>query len=842
MEKLTPMLKQYMDVKKEYQDALVMFRLGDFYELFFDDAKIASYELDLVLTKRAAGEGKFAPMSGVPYHAVSQYIQKLVYNGHKVAIVEQMEDPAIAVGLVKRDVVRVITPGTVVDELSEDQSSVRIASLSVFAGKYTLVMVDLASGESECMAFYANDKDLKEAIVKHRIKELVISSSINQTLLKTLREFGLTLSYCDVVDEHLEYKDLLSLIKDDIKIEGFYRLLNYLLITQKRSVKHLQKVQDETDQLSMHLDYASIQNLELIEALNNQSKQASLFSFLDECQSTMGSRVLKQWIIKPLRDIQAIQLRQSQIQYLVLHHMEKETYRSALKQIYDMERIIAKISFKSANPSDIVRLIKTLNQVPIILKLCDYEAFRPYQVNQLDELRDLLNKAIDENSNATLKDGFVFKTGYNAELDEYRRYQTEGQSWLLEFENQEKERTQIKNLKLGYNRVFGYYIEVSKGSLNLVKEEYGYTRRQTLSTGERYITQTLKEKEEIILHAADKAYRLELSLFNELLETLQESLREMQELAKTLATIDVLQALATISENPKYVLPEFHTGFELNIIEGRHPLLELKTSYVSNSTNFNPKESLHLLTGPNMGGKSTYMRQVALICIMGQMGMYIPADSADLSLLDAIYTRMGASDDILQGQSTFMVEMMEANNALQKATKQSLILFDEIGRGTSTYDGMALAQSIVEYIATAIQCKTIFSTHYHELTNLETVLETLKNTHVEVYEDKGDVCFLYRVKHGSADKSYGVNVAKIAHLPNSVLERAGRLLSELESKKRVVQQTLDIVEVIHIPTYIQQIEDILKSLEIDETTPLEALSYLNDFKSLLKESLKHGKN
>ncbi|MEI7667526.1 MAG: DNA mismatch repair protein MutS, partial [Erysipelotrichaceae bacterium] len=606
--------------------------------------------------------------------------------------------------------------------------------------------------------------------------------------------------------------------------------------------KHLQKLQDETDNQFLHLDYATIQNLELIEALHSQTKQASLFSFLNECQSTMGSRTLKQWIIHPLHELEAIKNRQSQIQYLVLHHMDKETVRSALKQIYDMERIIAKISFKSANPSDIVRLLKTLNQVPSILKLCEQDAFKCYQVNQLDQLRELLNRAIDENSSSTLKDGNVFKNGYNAELDEYRKYQTEGQSWLLEFENQEKEKTQIKNLKLGYNRVFGYYIEVSKGSINLIKGEYGYTRRQTLSTGERYITQALKEKEEIILHAADKAYRLELSLFNELLETLQSSLREMQALAKTLSAIDVLQALATVSENPKYILPHYHTGFDLNIIEGRHPLLELKTSYVSNSTIFTQKESLHLLTGPNMGGKSTYMRQVALICIMGQMGMYVPADLAELPILDAIYTRMGASDDILQGQSTFMVEMMEANDALQKATQNSLILFDEIGRGTSTYDGMALAQAIVEYIATAIRCKTIFSTHYHELTHLETVLEPLKNTHVEVYEDKGDVCFLYRVKHGSADKSYGINVAKLAHLPNTVLDRASRLLIELESKKRVVQQTLDIVEVVHIPSYIQKMEDILLKLDINETTPLEALSYLNDFKVLLKESIKHGKD
>lgn len=842
MEKLTPMLKQYMDVKKQYQDALVMFRLGDFYELFFEDAKIASYELDLVLTGRAAGEMGRAPMCGVPYHAVSSYIQKLVNNGHKVAVVEQMEDPALAQGLVKRDVIKVVTPGTVLDEVQDERTVVALASVTEFAAKYFIVTTELASGDLRALTVPKSELRLKEALIKHAVKEVVVSSKASHGLLAILREAKMTLSTCDLIEIDESYKKLTAAISDPVILETYGRLLNYLLITQKRSLKHLQPILDEDQDQCLLMDMATIQNLELTETLRAGTKKDSLFDFLDECQSAGGSRTLKRWIMRPLVDLDAIKVRQDQIDYLVKQFLKRDDLRTALRQTYDVERIIGKIAYGSAGPQDLLRLAKTLNAVDPVFGALDPKIFDRYlSTDPLHELRDLLSRAIDDQAPAILKDGNVFKRGYNGELDALRDLQDNSAAWLIDFENSEKERTQIKNLKVGYNRVFGYYIEISKGQTGLVKPEFEYHRKQTLSTGERYINPVLKQKEEDILGANDKALRLQTRLFSELIELLSTKLSNLQALAKTLAEIDVLQALATTSQNGDYVRPVYTDGFELDISEGRHPILEGKTKYVPNSVKFTQEKPVHLLTGPNMGGKSTYMRQVALLVIMAQMGMFIPAKKAHLSLVDAIYTRMGASDDILEGQSTFMVEMIEANSALQKATQRSLILFDEIGRGTSTYDGMALAQAMVEYIATVIKCKAIFSTHYHELTNLEDSLPKLLNTHVEVIEDKHEVHFLYRVKHGKADKSYGVNVARLAHLPESVLDRASVLLKELESKKRVVQQTLDIVEIVKVPTEVQNIIDVLYTLDLDTTTPIEALRVLDDFKKSLKEKSR-GKN
>jgi len=842
MEKLTPMLKQYMDVKKQYADALVLFRLGDFYELFFEDAKIASYELDLVLTGRAAGELGRAPMCGVPHHAVSSYVQKLVNNGHKVAIVEQMEDPALAEGLVKRDVVKVVTPGTVMDEIEDDRTVVTIASITEFATKIFIVTAELASGELRALTIPKNEARLKEALIKASVKEVVVSTKTSPSLLKTLREAKQTLSFCDVTELNETTVSLTKAISDPLTLETFGRLLNYLLITQKRSLGHLQPIIDEDQDACLMMDMATIQNLELVENLRHGTKKDTLFDFLDECQSATGSRTLKKWIMRPLVELDKIQKRQAQIHYLVTHFLKRDDIRAALKQTYDVERIIGKIAYGSAGPQDLLRLAKTLNQVHPILAALDPVLFeRIVQIDPMDDIKDHLNRAIDDEAPSFLKDGHVFKRGYNDELDALRDLQENSAAWLIEFENSEKERTQIKNLKVGYNRVFGYYIEISKGQTSMVKPEFDYHRKQTLSTGERYINPILKQKEEDILGANDKALRLQTRLFLELIELLRTKLVEVQTLAKALAEVDVLQSLATLSQNGDYVMPHFHAGFELKISEGRHPILDIKTKYVPNSVHFTQDKPIHLLTGPNMGGKSTYMRQVALLIIMAQMGMAIPAKSATVSLVDAIYTRMGASDDILEGQSTFMVEMIEANSALQKASVNSLILFDEIGRGTSTYDGMALAQAMVEYIATVIQCKAIFSTHYHELTNLEETLPKLINTHVEVIEDKHEVHFLYRVKHGKADKSYGVNVARLAHLPESVLDRATVLLKQLESKKRVVQQTLDIVEIVRVPQEVQDILDQLKALDINATTPIEALRYLDDFKKALKDK-NHGKD
>ena len=837
MEKLTPMLKQYMEVKEANPDALVMFRLGDFYELFFEDAKIASLELDLVLTGRAAGDNQRAPMCGVPHHAAGGYIQKLVDRGFKVAIVEQMEDPSTAVGLVKRDVVKIVTPGTMVDELIEDKDRHYIASIEHFAGNYTLLLCELISGQLELHTIKADSSLLKATILKYQIRELVTSSHLDARSLQVIRAIPyLTLSYCDEVDIDEAYLKQVHKIEDEQKRRVYGRLLQYLLRTQKRSLYHLKEVVDTSTQKFMRMDYSTMLNLELVEALRNQGKNNTLFSFLDQCKTSMGSRLLKDWIMHPLFDLEMILKRQAQIEYLLKDFIKYDRLIERLNLCYDVQRLVGRVSFGSANPQDLMRLRQTLNQVPEILSLVEDPIFEPLnKIDPLNELTQILNDALNDECPPTLKDGNIFRTGYHEQLDELRDIQNSGQKWLLAFEAQERERTQIKNLKIGYNRVFGYYIEVSKGNIPMIKDEFMYVRKQTLSNQERFITPELKEMEDKILHAYDRSLKLEQDLFNALIERIRLNLFELQAIADALSHFDVVSALCRIAKDHHYVKPTFHEGFDCVIKEARHPILETKTKYVSNTTEMNQAQMIHILTGPNMGGKSTYMRQLALVIILAQMGSYVPAKKAELPLIDALFTRMGASDDILSGQSTFMVEMIEANTALQNATKDSLVLFDEIGRGTSTFDGMALAQAMVEYLATVVKCKTIFSTHYHELTQLEHSLSQVKNMHVEVFEENNEVTFLYRVKHGRADRSYGVNVARLAHLPNAIIDRAGQLITELESKKRVVQQSMAIVEMVTIPKELQRVEADLKKLDINQTTPLEALAYLDAWKKQMKD-------
>lgn len=837
MEKLSPMMKQYQDVKEKYQDALVMFRLGDFYELFFEDAKIASLELDLVLTGRPAGESGRAPMCGVPHHAIAGYVQKLVDNGHKVAIVEQMEDPSVAVGLVKRDVVKVVTPGTILDEVSDDKNSVRIASLSVFAGKMFLVFCELAGGETQVLVFDAKVSLLKQHILKFNIRELVLPTDFPENILLRLRDFGRAMiSFCDDASLSDEAIQRLGNIDDPLKRSTYGRLLRYLESTQRRSLLHLKPVQDDNRHQILEMDYSTLQNLELTQSLRTNSKSETLFRFLDTCHTSMGSRLLRNWIEQPLRDKPLITLRQDRIAVLVKDILLRDGLASTLKGCYDLERLIAKSAFGSANPQDCLRLRRTLNAVPILQEALSVHKIYTelISVDGCDDLRKTLENALSENPPAFLKDGNVIREGYNQELDELRTIQHSGKQWILEFENQEKERTGIKNLKVGYNRVFGYYIEISKGNVSFVKEDFEYVRKQTLANAERYITPLLKEKEDAILHAEERALRLETRLFLELIEDINGHIAKIQRIGAMISEVDVLLALAEKSQQAGYVRPTFHDGEALDIVEGRHPILEKHTKYVSNSCKISEETPILLITGPNMGGKSTYMRQVALNVILAQMGCWVPAQKASFPLIDKIFTRMGASDDIMQGQSTFMVEMTEANLALSNATKQSMVFFDEIGRGTSTYDGMALAQAIVEYIATVIGCKTLFSTHYHELTQLDQSLSQVKNLHVEVHEEGDDVHFLYRVKHGRSDRSYGVNVARLAKLPDAVLIRAKHLLKELESKKRVVQQTMEIVEMVRVPKHLETIDEQLKHVDVDNTTPLEALRYLSEWKKLQK--------
>jgi DNA mismatch repair protein MutS len=840
MEKLTPMMKQYFDVKNNYPDALLFYRLGDFYELFYEDAKLVSLECDLVLTSRGAGNDQKAPMCGVPHHAVTPYIQKLIGRGYKVAIVEQMEDPALAKGIVKRDVIRIITPGTIMDENADEKNEVYIAAVEDDITGYAIAACEMASGKTVLRRIEHSRFELIQYCLRNNVREIVFHNQVGDRVLKRIREVpNLMISFCDEHEIDDFYLPLVEHVQRESLHTAYGRLINYLQSTQFRTLTHLQRAEIDDVQTYCELDYSTMTNLELLSPLRPNGKNLTLFSYMDKCKSAMGSRLLKSWIEKPLTRITDIQNRQTQVAVLVKDFLLRDRLMQLCKGIYDLQRICAKIAFKSAIPQDIVRLMRSLRQIsPMKELLSSHESF--HWVEKVDPLTDLLailENRLEEDVPATAKEGGIFVNGYSELLDHYRDVTTGGNRWLLEFENREKDRTGIKNLKVGYNRVFGYYIEVSKGSMGLVKDEFGYIRKQTLTNAERYICEELKGKEDELLHAKERAIRLEEELFNELISEISLFLPKIQIVASFGAAVDALSALAQISSQSGFVLPVFTDKRSIHIEESKHPLLavsQLKHEVISNSLEMKEEDIVFVLTGPNMGGKSTYMRQIALTAIMAQMGCYVLARKANMPIFDRIFTRMGASDDILGGQSTFMVEMNEANTALQKATESSLILFDEIGRGTSTYDGMALAQAIIEYIATITKAKTIFSTHYHELTALADSLTGVVNVFVQVYEKEEDITFLYRVKRGKADKSYGINVARLAHLPDAVIHRAKDLLKQLESRRRVVQQSMDVVEIIHVPKHLEEIQKILDTILIETITPLQALTLLDELKEKSK--------
>ena len=836
MEKLTPMMKQYFDVKNNYPDALLFYRLGDFYELFYEDAKLVSLECDLVLTSRGAGNDQKAPMCGVPHHAVTPYIQKLIGRGYKVAIVEQMEDPALAKGIVKRDVIRIITPGTVMDENADEKSEVFIAAIEDDITGYAIASCEMASGKTILRRIEHSRFELIQYCLKNNIREIVFHNQIGERVLKRIREIpNLMISFCDetAIDEY--YLPLIEHVQRESLHIAYGRLINYLQSTQFKTLTHLQRVELDDVQTYCELDFSTISNLELLTPLRGNGKNLTLFSYLDRCKSAMGSRLLKSWIEKPLIQISDIQYRQNQIKALVDDFLLRDQLIQHCKGVYDLQRICAKIAFNTAIPQDMHRLMRSLRQIALMKdSLVLSKTFK--WIESIDPLSDLLlmlESRLADDVPATAKEGGIFLDGFSELLDHYREVTTGGNRWLLEFENREKERTGIRNLKVGYNRVFGYYIEISKGNMGLVKDEFGYVRKQTLTNGERYICEELKSKEDELLHAKERSIRLEEDLFNDLIKDVSVFLPKIQTLAAFAATIDALCALGQVSSQSGFVLPKFSDERSIHIEEGKHPLLassQLKHEVISNSLEMKEDETVFVLTGPNMGGKSTYMRQIAITAIMAQMGCYVLAKKAIMPVFDRIFTRMGASDDILGGKSTFMVEMNEANTALSKASESSLILFDEIGRGTSTYDGMALAQAIIEYIATITKAKTIFSTHYHELTALADSLSGVVNVYVQVHEKDEDITFLYRVKRGKADKSYGINVARLAHLPDAVIHRAKDLLRQLESRRRVVQQSMDVVEIVHVPKHLEEIQKLLDTITIDTITPLQALTLLDELK------------
>ncbi len=837
-EKYSPMMMQYLKIKETYPDVLILFRLGDFYELFFDDAKIASKELQLALTGKNAGADERVPMCGVPHHAIKSYIAKLINRGFRVGIVEQMTDPALSKGLVERDVVQIITPGAFMDVNTDDNNYTVALDETDYC--YVLAFSDLSTGEINVMNVEKDLNTLISELDNILTHEIIVKTSFDKTTLDYIKsKRNILISFEDKDEIELEFEGILQEVKDLYQMRVIMRLINYFRKTQRRGLEYLQVARVLKSNKSLQIDAYSRLNLELTRTIRSEEKYGSLYWLLDETKTAMGGRLLKKWISKPSSDIEEILNRQNMIQSFVDNFMIRNDVRIMLDEVYDLERLIARISFGNANGRDLLQLKNSLIPLPKIKS--SLNKLNNAQINEMiakmsdfSEIVNLLEKAISEDAPITIKDGGIFKPNYSQELDEIIALSHGGKKWIAELEEQERERTGIKTLKIGYNRVFGYYIEVSKGAKDQIKEEWGYERKQTTINGERFITQALKEKETLILNADERRMRLEYELFVDIRKKIQEKTSLIQRLANNLAIIDVLASLAEVSVQNNFVRPKFNFCKEINIVEGRHPVIEkvLKEKrYVANDVVFNEKTDVLLITGPNMGGKSTYMRELAIIVVMAQIGCFVPAKKANLMVFDQIFTRIGASDDLVSGQSTFMVEMNETNNALRHATENSLLIFDEIGRGTATFDGMALAQAIIEYITARIHCKTMFSTHYHELTNLEKDIPSLKNVHVCVKENEDDITFLYKIQDGTMNKSYGINVARLAHLPDELLARAKEILLTLEQKD-VHTSTNVMVKKSEIEE--EWIKDV-KNLDPLNMSPLEALNFLYELKKKMKK-------
>ncbi|MFQ9924410.1 MAG: DNA mismatch repair protein MutS [Beduini sp.] len=835
-EKYTPMMMQYLEIKEQYQDAIVMFRLGDFYEMFFEDAKTASKVLEIALTGRDAGTAERVPMCGVPFHAVNGYIQRLIDKGYKVAIVEQLTQPGVD-KIVKRGVIQVITPGTVMEDAMNFKENNFIACYVSYEFNSVVGFADISTGETSVMMIDKNEEALIDALLSNNIKELVVlENEVNLDHRKLQENYHILISYADNVTFKEAYKPLFKHISDMKMIKTMSILFNYLVETQKRELPYLQEVRliENTDYLNM--DVFTKNSLELLTTIRQNEKYGSLFWLLDHTKCAMGSRLLKQWIDKPLIEQNAIEKRLDLVELLIDNYLERESLKEILKDVYDLERLAARVAYGNVNPRDIKWIGTSLKVVPELrnqLLALNHPLTNELLVDLIDlsETTDLIDRALVDNPPINLKDGGLIRSGYSAQLDEFTDARDHGKQWILEFEAKEKERTGIKNLKIGYNRVFGYYIEVTKSYLSQIKDEFLYTRKQSLANAERFITPELKEMENKILSAEDKITKLEYQLFTELRDELRKVVSKIQQVASAIAKIDAYQSLAVVSSQNGYVRPTFNHNHVIDISEGKHAVINevmKKQRYVENDIYMDQSSHVLMITGPNMGGKSTYMRQITLTIIMAQIGCFVCAASANLPIVDKIFTRIGASDDLISGQSTFMVEMLEANKALQGATENSLIVFDEIGRGTATYDGMAIAQAIIEYIVNKIHCLTLFSTHYHELTELESTLGNIKNVHASVSEDGHDIIFLYKVKPGKANKSYGVNVAKLAHLPDSLLSRANDILMSLENNTveiKAIEKTEKVIEKSMVELYLDKIDPMALS-------PLDALSTLIELKNM----------
>lgn len=835
--KVTPMMRQYIEEKKRNRDIILFYRLGDFYEMFFEDALIVSRELELTLTGKSAGLDERIPMCGVPYHSASVYIDKLIEKGYKVGICEQLEDPKNAKGIVKRGMVQIVSSGTLFNDSLNEKENNYIGCILDFEHGYAVSYSDITTGEIYALLLPHSSVKLVSEIVSLGIKEVVLNSNFDKNIYSVLKNnFKITVSLFDQKEDLMQYRYIYEDINDIRLIEAIKYLLSYVNYTQFRDLSHLQKavIKDNKDYLKM--DIHTKRNLELTETLRLKQRNHSLLWLLDKTKTAMGSRMLKNFIENPLVDKREINRRYDCVSKLIDEFLLTNDLENYLKEVYDLERLSGRIAFGTANARDMLQLKNSLKVLPnikdILTKIDFYK-----NIETLDELYNLLEKSIYENPPVTIKEGYIIKDGYNQELDQLKELRKGGKDFIAKFENEEKERTGIKNLKVGYNKVFGYYIEISRGNLSLVKDEYGYERKQTLSNCERYISPILKEKENLILNAEEKIIDLEYQLFVEIKEEVKKYISKLQSIAKVISEIDCLQAFANVSTNYNYVRPNLIDERIINIIDDRHPVIEqvLETEYVPNDIIMDEKTNILLITGPNMAGKSTYMRQLAITVIMAQIGCFVPAKEASLPVFDAIFTRIGASDDLVSGESTFMVEMNEANNAITNATSNSLILFDELGRGTATFDGMALAQSIIEYIHDNIHCKTLFSTHYHELTDLENNLVNLKNIHVSAHEENGNITFLHKIKDGSIDKSYGIHVAKLANLPDSLIKRANQILKVYENKEKkrdiIIQESLPLDD---LKDNESEIEKEIKNIDPLKMTPLDAINFLYNLKEKIK--------
>ena len=834
---LSPMMRQYMDIKKEHEDELLFYRIGDFYELFFEDALEASHALELTLTGKNAGLKERVPMCGIPHHASKGYIEKAVNLGYKVAVCEQMEDPRFTKGMVKREVINVVSKGTLVDlDFLSAYDFNFIGSILDLEYAYLITYADISTGNIYSELTTHDKNTLISRVLNLNLKEVILTNTFDLELLNTLKNnYNLSISISDKFYE--EKTKLTDNITDERVRDGVNHLLYYLVVRELKDITHLSNVVIIDNNARLRMDVHSVRNLEIFETLRLKERQYSLIWLIDKCKTSMGSRTLKGWLMNPLRDEKMINGRLDSIDKLNNEFIKRSELTKHLYEIYDLERLCGKVICGSFNARDALQIKKSLEHLPYVKTLAS-EIGLNIDINTHEELYKLLESSIYEDAPITLKDGYLIKAGYNKELDELKEIRSGGKSFIAGMEQELKEQSGISNLKVGYNKVFGYYIEVSKGNASKVKDEFGWIRKQTLTTGERYISPLLKEKEALVLNAEERIIDLEYNLFMEIKEAIKKEVPLMQKTASGIGVIDALTSLSVVSEEQKFVRPIFNNKHVIDIKDGFHPVINAlnEKNYVKNGCMMDENTTTLLITGPNMSGKSTYMRQLAIIIILAQIGSFVPASFANLPLFDAIYTRIGASDDLVSGESTFMVEMKEANNAITNATEDSLILFDELGRGTATFDGMSLAAAILKYATKHIKCKTLFSTHYHELTSLEETIPSIRNIHVSAEEDDGKLVFLHKIKEGAADKSYGVHVAALAGMPEEIINEANLILSKYENKEtspkieHAEQITFNLTE------EKNELKEYLKDIDPLKLTPIEALIKLNELKEISRKS------